>query len=202
MNMSIKTIKTCKGNYRVDKFEGCGNTSFKFKYGLCPSCFYEWMTTTENGKIYHAKTFQKEVKTTIKKKQKAKDKKTIEANKTLTQLINEAKVPFQKWIRQRDESKPCISCNSHSDLVDGGHFYKAEVYRGLIFAENNCHKQCRKCNRYLGGNENKYRLGLIERYGIDFVKALDIIADDNRTYDYTREEIKEIKKKYQLKLKK
>jgi hypothetical protein len=195
--------KTCKGNYRVDKFDGCGKTSFKFTYGLCPSCLYEWMTTTENGKIHYLKSFAKQVNTKIKKKQKASNKKIIEAAKTLTQLINEAKVPFQKWIRQRDKELPCISCGSYSDLVDGGHFYKAEVYRGkyLLFGENNCHAQCRKCNRYLGGNENKYRLGLIERYGEDFVKALDVIADENRTHDYTREEIKQIKKKYQLKLK-
>lgn len=122
-------VKTCKGNYRVDKFKGCGNTSLNLKYGLCPGCLYDWMTTTENGKIYYAKQFQKQVNTRIKKNTKARNKKLIEANKTITQLINEAKIPFQKWIRLRDKDKPCISCGSSSDLEDGGHFYKAEVYR-------------------------------------------------------------------------
>jgi hypothetical protein len=42
----------------------------------------------------------------------------------------------------------CISCGGNDkDLWDGGHL-KAEIYSGVIFHPANCHKQCRKCNRF------------------------------------------------------
>ena len=195
-------VKTCQGNYRVDKFKGCGNTSFKFKYGLCPSCLYEWMTTTENGKIHYAKTFLPKVKNTTIKRRKETDRNILESMKSIARLIQEARVPFQKWIRQRDINDGCISCSSlNVKLWHAGHYFKAEIYRGLIFNEMNVNKQCEKCNTYGGGNESGYRIGLVNKYGSKAVKELESIADKNRTFDYTRDNIKEIKKKYQLKLK-
>jgi len=114
----------------------------------------------------------------------------------------EAKKSFQKWVRLRDAEFNCISCNCNDkDLWDGGHYFKAELFSGLIFNEMNCHKQCRKCNRFLNGNELQYRFGLIERYGIDFVTELENISAENRVYKYTKSELIEIKKKYDLKIK-
>ncbi len=194
--------KTCKGNYRVDKFEGCGGTSFKFTYGLCPSCLYEWMTTTENGKIYYSKSFEPKYKKVSIKRIKEADLEVRESMKSISRLINDARVPFQKWIRQRDINDGCISCSSlNVKLWHGGHYFKAELYSGLIFNEINVNKQCEKCNTYGGGNESGYRIGLVKKYGEDAFKQLESIADQNRSYKFTREEIKEIKKKYQLKLK-
>lgn len=195
-------IKTCQGNYRVDKFEGCGNISFKFTYGLCPSCLYEWMTTTENGKIHYAKSFMPKVtKHTVKVKKKA-DLEVRESLKSIARLINDARTPFQKWIRLRDVNNGCISCPSlNVKLWHAGHYFKAELYTGLIFHEMNVNKQCEKCNTYGGGNESGYRIGLIKKYGEDAVKELESISDQNRLYKFERDEIKQIKNKYQLKLK-
>jgi hypothetical protein len=53
-----------------------------------------------------------------------------------------------KMVRLRDAEQPCISCGGNDkDLWDGGHL-KAEIYSGVIFNPANCHKQCRKCNRF------------------------------------------------------
>lgn len=147
--------------------------------------------------------FKKEAEEKARQKKWNKEKKVLkEKLKTLTDHEKEAKKVFQKWIRLRDKDKPCASCGTYeTDLWDGGHFYKAEIYSGLIFDERNCHKQCRKCNRFLGGNENNYRLGLIERFGEVFVLQLDADAIKLRDHKYTREELKEIKKKYQKKIK-
>lgn len=120
-----------------------------------------------------------------------------EKTKKLTEYENEAKKAFQLWIRTRDKELPCISCGSkESLLIDGGHFFKAELFSGLIFDERNCHKQCRKCNRFLNGNELQYRKGLIERYGESFVSELESISDANRVYKYSKTELIEIKNKY------
>lgn len=122
--------------------------------------------------------------------------------KTLTQLIKEARKPFQQWIRLRDKNHSCISCGTKDSLIwDAGHFLKAELFSALIFEENNVHKQCRKCNCYLGGNEIGYRIGLLERYGASYVISLENMIAGIRIKKYERQELTEIKNKYLLKIK-
>ena len=122
-----------------------------------------------------------------------------EKNKTYTQKVNEAKLVFQKWVRLvKDKGNACISCGSNSDQVDGGHYLKAEVYSGLIFDERNCSIQCRKCNRFLNGNELNYRDGLIKRYGKEFVEQLESEKDTKRVYKWSDQELENIKQKYKL----
>ena len=137
-----------------------------------------------------------------KNKQESNNKKLLKAKtdlekaKSYQRTLLDARKYFQKWIRKRDEGKPCISCGSLSDKVDAGHYFKAELYSGLIFNEDNCHSQCRKCNRYLNGNESHYRIGLSNRYGEDYVKNLESIKDANRLKKWTKDELIEIKNKY------
>jgi hypothetical protein len=122
--------------------------------------------------------------------------------KTLSQYEAEAKQVFQKWVRMRDKNQPCISCGvTASSVWDGGHFKKAEIYSGVIFNELNTNIQCGKCNRYLGGNELNYRLGLIAKIGLEAVEKLEQLANETRKYKFTKDELIEIKKTYQLKLK-
>ena len=142
---------------------------------------------------------------TLEKKQakERKEKRDVlrDKLKTISQYKQEAKTPFQKYIRMRDEGKPCISCGVVTDKVDGGHYKKAELYYGVIFDERNCHAQCRKCNRYLGGNEANYRAGLINRYGVVFVESLEKKAIETKDFMHTKEHLIEIKNKYQQKIK-
>jgi hypothetical protein len=84
---------------------------------------------------------------------------------------------------------------------DGGHFKKAEIYSGVIFNELNTNIQCGKCNRYLGGNELNYRLGLIAKIGLEAVEQLEQLANETRKYKYSKNELIEIKKTYQTKIK-
>ena len=177
-------IKKCKN-------KGCSNTFEQYNslVSWCsPACGYQ--TSQEKLK-------QKEAKDWKQRKKQLK-----EQVKTLKQYEADAKRSFQKWVRLRDKDKPCISCgSSEKELVDGGHYFKAELYSGLIFDERNCHKQCRKCNRYLGGNEIQYRLGLVERYGKEYVEKLEQESKDKRVYKFTKKELIAIKLKYDLKIK-
>jgi hypothetical protein len=194
--------KPCKGNYRSNHFEGCNELVHAYKYGLCKPCFIEWCYSTGEGSQYLRKQIIPQAKKEVERKQKASDKKQREKLKTLSQLEAEARKYFQRYIRLRDQDKPCPSCGTYTaDLWDGGHFYKAEIYSGLIFDERNCHKQCRKCNRFLGGNENNYRLGLIHRFSKEYVLQLDADAIQKRDYKYSREELLEIKAHYKQKIK-
>lgn len=137
------------------------------------------------------------------KKEWNKEKREFrEKDKTYTQRVNEARKVFQKWVRLRDKDQPCISCGCKTAKQwDAGHYLKAEVFSGLIFNENNCHRQCSSCNNYLSGNELMYRKGLISKIGLAKVEELENMANSMRIYRYSTEEIEAIKKKYSLKIK-
>lgn len=131
-------------------------------------------------------------------KWKAEKKVLKEKIKNLSDYEGEARRVFQKWIRERDKHLPCISCNnSDTDQWDAGHLFKAELYSGLIFHEDNVHKQCKQCNHRLHGNEINYRIGLVKRIGIERVEWLENHKDRLRIYKYTKDELIEIKNKYQ-----
>jgi hypothetical protein len=111
-----------------------------------------------------------------------------------------ARAVFQKWVRLRDAKEPCISCGSVYAKWDGGHYLKAELYSGLIFHEMNVNKQCAYCNDHQAGNLIGYRKGLIEKYGKLAVEGLEEIADESRTYKYTKQELRDIITKYKTKI--
>jgi len=192
--------KTCKkGSGKAIGFSGCGSESWKLEYGLCPACLYDFFTQTEPGKVIFEKRKIK-VKAKNWKEEKAKMKESV---KTLSEYEADAKRSFQKWVRLRDENKPCVSCgNTSKEDRAGGHFYSAGMYSGLMFNPDNCHSQCNTyCNKFLSGNLLQYRKGLINRYGIAFVENLDNLSNELRNYKYTKQELIDIKKKYDLKIK-
>lgn len=194
----IQKEKPCKGINKARMISGCGKLTLYRTFGLCSSCLSDFLFNSDAGKVIFNKIYLK-VKSDTAKAFKSDLRAKL---KTIGEYKAEARKSFQKWIRLRDSDKPCISCNSSTaDTFDGGHFYKAEVYSGLIFNENNCHKQCRKCNRFMNGNELNFRKGLIARYGIDYVTNLDIICDINRVKKYTKEELIAKKLQYDIKIK-
>jgi hypothetical protein len=133
------------------------------------------------------------------KKQKAVLKEKI---KNITNYKNDARKHFQKFIRLRDALQPCISCGTYTaEQYDGGHYKKAEIYSGVIFNEMNCHKQCRKCNNYLNGNELLFREGLIKRYGVEYVETIEKLANETRQKKWTKNELIAKKIQYDLKIK-
>ena len=148
--------------------------------------------TCESPKCIIEYTRQQEEKKWQKRKRETKEK-----LKSLNQYELEAKKSFQKWVRLRDKNLPCISCGTTETMRwDGGHLFKAEIFSGVIFDERNCSKQCIKCNTILNGNEAEYSIRLKERIGtVEFLK-LQIKAMETRNTKYTREELIEIKKKY------
>lgn len=166
--------------------------TFLQKYCLeTTECFEAFMVWKKN-KI-------KQNQTKEWKKEKAILKEKV---KTLSEHEADAKKSFQKFIRLRDKNENCISCGENNkDLWDGGHFKKAEIYSGVIFHEHNCHKQCRKCNRFLNGNELMYREGLIIRYNEQYVVNIEKLANETRQHKYTKEQLIAKKIQYDIKIK-
>jgi Bacteriophage Lambda NinG protein len=88
--------------------------------------------------------------------------------------MREAQQAFNKFIRLRDDSEPCISCGRfHQGQYHAGHLRSTKAAPELRFSEHNVHKQCSACNTHLSGNILEYRLGLIARYGQSYVDELE-----------------------------
>lgn len=138
----------------------------------------------------------------------AQERKDIRARKEklegVRKLTPKAQKAFNEYIRRRDQALgvPCISCGRTLDWsgndVDAGHWRSVGAAKHLRFNEHNCHAQCKHCNHRLAGNNVQYRLGLIERIGLEAVEALE---SDNEVHKWTREELIEITKTYRAKAK-
>ena len=130
--------------------------------------------------------------------QKVKIKRVVV--KSIPQLKKSVQRVFNKYIRERDKFKPCISCGVTSqDNWQAGHFWAMGPNGALRYNEDNCHKQCVSCNTFKSGNLLEYRLGLIRRIGIDRVNALDELRHD--IHKFTREELEELLQEYKEKVK-
>jgi len=187
-------MKSCKG-INIARGNGCGGNKIILRYGLCIECFPKWLYNSEEGQKLIEKTRIKAKKVVAfsQKKEATKIKKETRFELlSYPKRVQEARRVFQKWIRERDKDLPCVSCgNPFAEDYHAGHFKKAEVYSQLIFNEDNVHKQCVKCNVFLGGNEANYRVELVKRIGENAVKELEQ-ATPNKVYRYSNEELKNI----------
>lgn len=127
-----------------------------------------------------------------------------EALKRIPDLIKEAQVAFNAYIRERDKAKPCICCGQPLGAGEVGGAYDCGHYRStgsapqLRFDERNAHAQRKVCNRWGAGRAVDYRIGLVARLGAATVEALE---SENYVRKWTREELIAIKTKYVQKLK-
>jgi len=100
-----------------------------------------------------------------------------------------------KYIRLRDDAKPCISCGRHhKGQYHAGHYMSKGGHPQLRFDENNIHKQCSTCNNHRSGNLVRYRVRLIKKIGLDMVEYLECFQGGDKLHLH---EIINIGKKYQ-----
>lgn len=122
--------------------------------------------------------------------------------KTRGDHMRECQQAFNEFIRWRDRlaGHRCISSGRPLDwsgnAVDAGHYRSTGSSPHLRFDERNCHAQSKMDNRFLSGNAVDYRIGLIERIGLEEVEALEA---DQAPRKYTLEDLKRIKAEYREK---
>lgn len=100
--------------------------------------------------------------------------------KTRSDFIKEAQAIVNKVARLRDilAGHGCISCGAKPQArfggsVDAGHFRSVGSAAHMRFFLPNIRLQCKKCNRDRGGMHSAYRVGLIERIGIERVEEIE-----------------------------
>ncbi len=129
-----------------------------------------------------------------------KEKRDFRINNIPTQKAL-AQKEFNKWIRRRDKNDGCISCDKESNWHgqwQAGHYKTRGARSDLSFKEDNCHKQCSKCNNFLSGNLVNYREKLIKKIGLERVEALDVRVDSPKM---SAQDYADIVKVYRLKIK-
>lgn len=131
------------------------------------------------------------------------DKEKLDGHKAKPVLVREAQTAFNAYIRARDEGLPCICCgrfaigdNLRGGLWDAGHYRSRGSAPHLRFDERNVHRQLKQCNIFASGNALEYRIGMINRFGLDFVEAVEA---DNEPKHYTIDDLKRIKAEYSAK---
>lgn len=90
-----------------------------------------------------------------------------------------ARRQFQLCVRLTESNEEgygtCVTCGriKFYQHADGGHFIPVgrKTY-SVALDENNCHFQCRNCNRYQEGNRLRYRDWMVKKYGEEFVEKL------------------------------
>lgn len=124
--------------------------------------------------------------------------------KRIPDLMKEAQTAFNAWVRARDADERCISCGvllSREAIgggFDAGHYRSRGSAKHLAFHEDNCHGQCKRCNRYGAGMAVDFRIGLVRRIGLERVEALET---SNEPHKWQRDELIAIRAEYVKKLK-
>jgi hypothetical protein len=102
----------------------------------------------------------------------------MEKAKTRGEHLGEAQAAFNAYVRERDFGMGCISCGLlpkqiFGGAVDCGHYRSTGSAAHHRFNLKNCAAQCVKCNRYLGSNTVEMRKGMIARFGLEAIDALE-----------------------------
>jgi len=150
-------------------------------------CSYDCLTTYTRSRAAQKLVQKAQAKSLAERKEKLK---------TRSEWMTEAQSAFNAYIRVRDSNKTCISSgrplqsSSIGGGYDAGHYRSRGAAGHLRFNLLNCWGQSKHDNRYLSGNVSQYRIGLIQRIGLDRVEALE---HDNSQRSFDIEYLKRVK---------
>ena len=167
------------------------------KCRYCKSEFTPYNSLQKN--CFHDLCVKEMIKEKELKKWKAKKAKLKKDLMTTSDWLKIAQQTFNKFIRERDKGRSCISCDQKAKKENAGHYFSAGGHSNLRFNEDNVHLQCEKCNQFLSGNLLNYQIGIEKRIGGEKLFNLHELAHKEKKW--TIEELKEINNTYKEKLK-
>lgn len=185
--------KPCLGTGDAKGF-GCGHKTKHRVYGLgkmC-GCYSDWLLNSENGKIKMAKSIiaaKSKVQKEIKKKESQENafKKVAILSpdkyraKHLQPIINEIS-------RLIDHGQSCIASGNYGKM-NGGHYISVGANRTTALNLHNIHIQSFESNHFKSGDQIKYRLGIIERYGNNYFEFIESLQQHRPVHLSTNEMI-------------
>lgn len=166
--------KNCKNKFEPIRFNQ--------KFCLESECVKVWIATEK----------EKQWKKT--KQEKKAELLTLSDHLKLTQMV------VNKYIRERDNGKPCISCGKHINGVrHASHYLSSGGHSNLRFHEENIWVSCYKCNVMLSSNAIEYRKRLINLIGLERVEWLE--ENGSKVKKWEVDELKEIQQIFKEKIK-
>ena len=169
-----KKCKVCGEKFVIER---------QFQVVCGPTCGFEYVKQN-NAKKLAAAGREEKVQIRIKREQL----------KTVSEVAQDVQRVFNKFIRLRDQGKNCVSCGRPwQKNFHASHYVPVGRGSALRFDEDNVHGSCVNCNLYKSGNLTGYRIGLIERIGIERVVELE---SNHSTKKWTKEELNAIRSKY------
>ena len=91
--------------------------------------------------------------------------------KTLSKLKQDLQTVFNKYIRLRDEGKPCVSCGKHKKL-QAGHYFSVKMCDAFRFDERNVHGECAGCNCFDESHLIGYTMNITNRIDKEELESL------------------------------
>lgn len=170
-------MKICKPNFRMNKFPGCGEEKFIFKYGACQECFIKWATTTEDGKAWHKKQTAYKMQQNQKEKsreQKAKDRELRIQLMTNTEYWSNVFQPrFNELIRLIDKGCGCVATRRTTGKMEAGHYIHAGVNKTISINAHNIFLQSMESNHFRSGDVLKYQDGIRVIFGENYFNFIE-----------------------------
>ena len=106
-------------------------------------------------------------------------------SKIIQPIINEI-------ARLIDYGQPCIASGRYNGKMAGGHFISVGSNRSVALNLHNIHIQTFESNSFKSGDEAKYRLGIIERYGKDYFEFMESLRN-LKNIDLSKQRLSELK---------
>lgn len=170
--------KPCKGTGKAIG-QGCGIPKILHKFGLCPSCFKNWLFDTYEGSKYR-ESIQIRAKKEVQKQERKAFTQKKEENRSKAYFEKQLQTEINTIVRLIDAEKGCISCNHgwnspFTRQAHAGHRISVGSNPTLRYNVFNIFKQCSICNNILSANEREYDKGIVKIYGpgmLDFIRSL------------------------------
>lgn len=182
--------KICKGTTQKTKGHGCGallkyseHNGLKTYYqrqglGIECKCWNKWLMNTEDGQEEIIRVSRKAGMVSAQKLKKETKEKTDKMKSELMTANEYRSKKLQPVInsiaRLIDYGCPCIATNNYGK-ENGGHFISVGANPTISLNLHNIHIQSFESNHFKSGDNIKYEIGIIDRYGkryLEFMKSL------------------------------
>ena len=171
MGILIKKNK-CRGTGK-SLGHGCGDLVIRYKFGLCRTCFFDWLNNTPEGEKYQPYLIRSKLNQ-VRKESKVRRKYVKWTDKSFKEMVNYVQDCIcNPYIRLRDIENGYRCVSSDGVIEHAGHCFSRGSCPGLRFNIMNIHGQQAKANTHLHGDFQNYKEGLIKRHGLKYFETLE-----------------------------